>query len=170
MVVVLVEELVEQGLQLGDGGGLGGWARSHFFRVCWNRSTLPQVVGWFGREFFWVMPEPAQLVLEAGCGRRVPPANRVVYTMPLSVSVEAGIAVLGSGFAEGGQHDRAGDPGVGGDVQGVAGVVVEPGEDLDTSVPSGEPVVGEVGLPGLVRLVGLEPDVGATWAAWTGPG
>ena len=26
-----------------------GWSacpRSHFFRVCWNRSTLPQVVGW----------------------------------------------------------------------------------------------------------------------------
>ena len=33
--------------------GWTGWARSHFFMVCWNRSTLPQVVGWLGREFFW---------------------------------------------------------------------------------------------------------------------
>ena len=59
--------------------------------------------------------------------------------MPLSVSVEAGISVLVSGLAEGGQHDRAGDPGVGGDVQGVAGVVVEPGDDLDVGAgsPSG---------------------------------
>ena len=32
-----------------------GWARSHFLRVCWKRSTLPQVVGWLGREFFWTM-------------------------------------------------------------------------------------------------------------------
>ena len=49
-----------------------------------------------------------------------------------------GDAVLVSGFAEGGEHDRAGDPAVGGDVQGVAGVVVEPGDDLDVvPVPSG---------------------------------
>nr|WP_285691100.1 hypothetical protein [Actinoplanes sp. NBRC 103695] len=27
--------------------GWGVWARSHFLRVCWKRSTLPQVVGWF---------------------------------------------------------------------------------------------------------------------------
>ena len=36
--------------------GCVGWARSHFFIVCWNRSTFPQVVGWLGREFFWTMP------------------------------------------------------------------------------------------------------------------
>ena len=35
--------------------GWSGWARSHFFIVCWNRSALPQVVGWPGREFFWTM-------------------------------------------------------------------------------------------------------------------
>ena len=33
-----------------------GWLASHFFIVCWNRSTLPQVVGWLGREFFWITP------------------------------------------------------------------------------------------------------------------
>jgi hypothetical protein len=38
-------------------------------------------------------------------------------------------------------------------------VVVEPGEDLDVGAV-GEAVVGEVGLPGLVGLFGLESDVG----------
>ncbi len=51
-----------------------------------------------------------------------------------------------------------------GDVQGVAGAVVEPGDDLGVGAGSavgvGEPVVGEVGLPGLVGHRGLEPDVG----------
>jgi hypothetical protein len=53
----------------------------------------------------------------------------------------------------------SGDGPVGGDRECVAGVVVEPGEDLDVG-PVGEAVVGEVGLPGLVRLLGLEADVG----------
>ena len=29
-----------------------GRVPSHFFIVCWKRSTFPQVVGWLGREFF----------------------------------------------------------------------------------------------------------------------
>ena len=67
-----------------------GWAASQFLRVCWNRSTLPQVVGWLGAEFFC-----------ATCRRRssasralrppLPPARRVVNTIPLSVRVEAGV-------------------------------------------------------------------------------
>jgi len=69
-----------------------------------------------------------------------------------------------NGFAELGQHDRAGDPVVGGNRQGVARVVVEPGLDLGvgagTTVGSAEPVVGEVGLPALVGLLGREPGVG----------
>jgi hypothetical protein len=44
-------------------------------------------------------------------------------------------------------------------VQGVAGVVVQPGEDLGVG-GVGEPVVGEVGLPGLVGEGCLEADVG----------
>jgi len=66
--------------------------------------------------------------------------------------------VFGGG-AEGGEHDWAGDAGVGGDRQGIAAVVVEPGQDLDVGA-GGEAVVGEVGLPGFVGLLGLEPDVG----------
>jgi hypothetical protein len=70
-----------------------------------------------------------------------------------------------SSVAEGGQHDRTGDADVGAEVQGVAGVVVEPSDDLGVrtgcAVGPREPEVGEVGLPGLVGLLGLEPDVGA---------
>ena len=56
-------------------------------------------------------------------------------------------------------HDGAGDLDVGGDGQGVAGVVVEPGQDLDV-VTAAEAVVGEVGLPHLVGLLGGEADIG----------
>jgi hypothetical protein len=67
--------------------------------------------------------------------------------------------VLRAGGAEGLQDGGAGDPGVGGDGQGAAGVVAEPGQDLGVG-PAGERVVGEVGLPALVRHLGGEPDVG----------
>jgi hypothetical protein len=53
------------------------------------------------------------------------------------------------GVTEGLDDDGAGDRGVGGDRQGVAGVVVEEGEDLGVGAV-GEWVVGEVGLPALV--------------------
>jgi hypothetical protein len=36
--------------------GWAAWARSQLFIVCWKRSTLPWVWGWFGLPFFWVMP------------------------------------------------------------------------------------------------------------------
>src|SRR5882757_4495038 len=68
-----------------------GLARSQRFMVCWKRSTLPQVVGWIGREFFWRTPSltnsfsrPLRLV-------RPPWAKRVVNTKPLSVKVDNGI-------------------------------------------------------------------------------
>ncbi|MFC5833628.1 hypothetical protein [Nonomuraea insulae] len=66
-----------------------GWARSQFFMVCWKRSTLPQVVGWLGVEFFC-----RTCRRRSSCSKALrpprPPASRVVNTMPLSVSVEAG--------------------------------------------------------------------------------
>ena len=42
-------------------------------------------------------------------------------------------AVQGSGFPEGALDDRGGDRRVGAEVQGVAGAVVEPGDDLDVA-------------------------------------
>jgi hypothetical protein len=56
LVVVDGGEGVEEGLQLGEGGGLGGLGGEPVLRVCWNRSALPWVWGWFGLPFFWVMP------------------------------------------------------------------------------------------------------------------
>jgi hypothetical protein len=81
-------EAIEQGLQVSQ-GGWAGWARSQFFRVCWNRSTFPCVWGWFGFPFFWVMPRRRSSASRALRPPR-PPANRVVNTSPLSVKVEAG--------------------------------------------------------------------------------
>jgi hypothetical protein len=48
---------------------------------------------------------------------------------------------------------------VGGDREGVAGVIVEPVEDLHMG-GIGEPPVGEVGLPAFVGLFGGKADVG----------
>ncbi len=87
-MVVLLDELVAERLQVVDRVG-GGWAVSQRFNVWWKRSTLPQVVGWFGREFFWMMPK-----LSRRCSNWLrpprPPERRVVNTIPLSVSVDAG--------------------------------------------------------------------------------
>ena len=163
VVVVLVGELVEQGLQLGDGGGL---------------------VGLGAQPLLHRLLEPFDLAAGGGVVRSGVLLDDVSRRSSFSSCVAAAAAagepggvdhaVVGQGgggmsvrsavCAEGGEHDRAGDPVVGGDVQGVAGVVVEPGHDLDVgagrAVGVGEPVVGEVGLPGLVGLLGLEPDVG----------
>ena len=83
-------------------------------------------------------------------------------------------AMGGSRFAEGREHDRSGNRLVRCHRQGVAGAVVEPGQDLDVGAfldasdaaavgdvagAVDEPVVGEVGLPALVGLGGLEPQV-----------
>ncbi|HST09344.1 MAG TPA: hypothetical protein VLL05_03140, partial [Terriglobales bacterium] len=54
-----------------------------------------------------------------------------------------------------------GDAGVAGQAQHQPGVVVQPAQDLRVSagaaIGPGQPVMGEVGLPALVRLLGGEP-------------
>ena len=72
LVVVGRGELVEQGLQVGDGGGLVGLARSQCFIVCWNRSTLPQVVGGWG----WRSAAPRAGVAARLGGRCARPCRR----------------------------------------------------------------------------------------------
>jgi hypothetical protein len=54
------------------------------------------------------------------------------------------------GLTEGLDDEGAGDGPVGGDRQGVAGMVVQEGEDLDIRAVD-QRVVGEVGLPALIR-------------------
>ena len=89
--------------------GWTGWARSHFFIVCWKRSALPQVVGWLGREFFWTTCQSSEFVLEGvAAAAAAGEADGVDHAV---VGQRGGWdAVLASGFAEGGQHDRGGDP------------------------------------------------------------
>jgi hypothetical protein len=70
--------------------GWSGWAASHFLRVCWKRSTLPQVVGWLGRAFFWATPRRRSSASRA-LRPPLPPDRRVVKTIALSVKVEAGV-------------------------------------------------------------------------------
>ena len=64
------------------------------------------------------------------------------------------------GSQEGADHGLAGDAWVGAAGEKVAGVVIEPVDDLHTGAV-GELPVGEVGLPAFVGLVGLESAVGA---------
>ena len=45
VVIVEAAEFLEQGVELGDGGRCRRGRRSHFFRVCQDRSILPQVWG-----------------------------------------------------------------------------------------------------------------------------
>ena len=73
----------------------------------------------------------------------LPPDRRVVKTMPLNVG-QGGCrsAVAGHGAAERRQHNRPGDPAVGSDRHRIAGVVIEPGQDLGVSA-IGERVVSE---------------------------
>ena len=63
--------------------------------------------------------------------------------MPLSVRVEAGGPCSAIAARNSSATMRAGDGLVGGDAQRVAGVVVEPGQDLGVGAV-GEWVVGEV--------------------------
>ena len=73
----------------------------------------------------------------------------------------------GNDFPEAAEDGPSGDPPVSRDRQCLAGVVIQPGEDLHMGAggtrPGREPIVGEVGLPALVGLVGLEANVGRTW-------
>ena len=93
-----------------------------------------------------------------------PPAKRVVKTMPLSDNTRCGYALVSDRLLEGGHDCRPGHRLVAGDRDGVAGVVVDKAQDLHIgiggAVGSGQPVVGEVGLPHLVGLFGGEPDMG----------
>jgi hypothetical protein len=90
LVVVDGGELVEQGLQLGEGGGLDGLGGEPLLEVCWKRSTLPQVVGWLGLACFCATCRRCSSASRA-LRPPLPPARRVVNTIPLSVRVDAGV-------------------------------------------------------------------------------
>ena len=129
LAVVVVDEGVEQGLQLGHGGRLDRLGRAA--TSSGSAGIVPPCRRWWGGS-------------GGSSSGRCPGAG--VRSRAVAAAAAAGEpggvhhAVVGqrggrdpvqvSGLPEGGQHDRAGDPPVGGDVQGVAGVVVEPADDL----------------------------------------
>jgi hypothetical protein len=109
--------------------GWSGRAATQFYSVWWKRSTLPQVVGWPGREFFCTTSGRRSSCSKVGR----PPAKRVVDHAVVGQRGRR-VTVRLSGLPENMEHDRADDPAVGGDVRGVPEVVVEPAE-VSTSAP-----------------------------------
>ena len=157
VLVVGLDEGVELGLELGDRGG-PGLAGEPFLKGLVE--ALDFAAG--GRVIRGGVDlgdaQAAQFVSNP-LRPPLPPESRVVKTMPLSVSVEAGIPWVSTALRNSSSDDGAGDAAVGGDRERVAGVVIEPAEDLHMGAV-GQPPVGEVGLPALIGLLGGEPDVG----------
>ena len=165
---------VEQGLQLGEDGGLLWLGAKLRFEGLLEPFDLALGLGMVGLAFFCVM-----LSSRSSCSRwlrpGVPPKCQTMKTRPLSVSVDAGklcvaadarnvASTIGSVTGRCAVTDRAQreessnhvristsvnflDAPDAGAVGDVSGVVLELG-------------VGEVGLAGLVRLVAFEPDEG----------
>ena len=130
LVVVDGDEAVEQGLQLGDRGrlvGLGAQPRLEGLLEAFDLAAGGRVVG---SGVLLDDAERAQLGLE-GVAAAAAAGEAGGEHHPVVGQVDAGARVPAHGVTERVEHDRAGDPLVGGDRQGVAGVVVEPGEDLD---------------------------------------
>ena len=132
---------------------------SQRFRVWWKRSILPWVWGWPGEPFFWRMPRYASRYSKL----LRPPVKRDGVDGPVVGERGGGPAVGVAGRGEGRDHVVAADPPEDRAPEQVAGVVVEPGRDLDLA-PVGQAPVGEVRLPDLVGRGGLEADPGAARA------
>ena len=89
LVVVDAGEEIEQVLQASEGSGLGGLGAEPFLQGLLEPLDLALGLG-FGLPFFWVMPRRRRSVSRP-LRPPLPPENRVVKTMPLSVRVAAGV-------------------------------------------------------------------------------
>jgi hypothetical protein len=163
VVVVDGGERLEQGLQLDQGAGLDGLGGEPFLEGLLEAFHLAAGGGVVGAGVlldhaeasqFGLQPVAAALAAGQAGGEDHPVVGEGGRRGPIAVD----------GAAECRQDDRAGDPGMGGDRQPIAGAVVQPAQDLGVgsggAVGPGEAVVGEVGLPGLVGQGGREPQVG----------
>jgi hypothetical protein len=117
---------VEEGLELGDGGGLARLGGQPFLEGLPEPLDLALGLGVAGLAVLLPDFQAAQLVLQAVAAADEP--GRV--DGPVVRQCGGRDAVLLAGSAERGQHDGAGDPDVGGQVQHVPGVVIQPAQDL----------------------------------------
>ncbi len=158
LVVVVAGEGVELGLELGEVGGLGCLGAEPFFEGLLEAFDLALGLRVAGLAVFLLDVQAAQFVLEAVAAAAAAGEPGGEHH---AVAGQRGgrDAVLGDRGAERLDHDRAGDRQVAGHPQGVPGVVIQPGQDLGVGAV-GQRVVGEVGLPQLVRLLGDDPQVG----------
>jgi hypothetical protein len=88
-VVVFVDEVVEVGLQLGEGGGAGLVAEVLFEGLV-EAFDLAAGGGVVGVELIWMTPR-RRISCSSALRPPLPPASRVVKTIPLSVRVEYGM-------------------------------------------------------------------------------
>ena len=136
LVVVVGGEDVEQCLQLGDGYGLIGLGAEPSFEGLVESFDFPAGGRVVGSGVLLGDAEAAKLGLQAvaaafAAGEAGGEHHAVVGQR------RRGHAVLGDGGAELVEHDRPGDAVVGGEPQGVTGVIIQPAQDLDVDAASG---------------------------------
>ena len=133
--VVDAGEGVQQGLEPGEGGGLVRLGAEPVLHRLLEAFDLALGQGVVRLAVFLLDAEAAQFVLE---GVAAASSAREAGGEDHAVVGEGGgrDAVLRAGGAEGQQDGGPGDPDMGGDGQGVAGVVVEPGQDLGVRPPA----------------------------------
>ena len=134
LVVVDVGEAVAEGLELLDGVGLVGLGVEPGLEGLLEALDLAAGGGVVGSRVLLHDLPAAQFGLEAvaaaaAAGQAGGEHHAVVGQR------RCRRPMLGDRSAEGVHHDGARDPAVGGDGQGVAGVIIQPGQDL-ASVPS----------------------------------
>jgi hypothetical protein len=156
LVVVVGGEGVELGLEGGEvvGGVTGG---QPLLQGELEAFDLALGLGVAGPSVFLGDVEAGQFGLEA-VAAAFPAGEAGGVDQAVVGEGGGGDAVGGAGGPEGAKDDPAGGDRAGGQVEGVAGVVIDPRDDLDLA-GIGEVPVDEVGLPG---LVGLRPWIRGT--------
>src|SRR6266568_5274843 len=131
VVVVLVDELVDELLDLGEAAGLVWLAAEPLFEGLLESFDFAAGGGVVGAGVLLRDAEGAEFGFESVTAGVSGESGGVDHAVVGEGG--GGDAVCGSGFTELFDDGVAGDAQVGGDAQGVAGVVVEEGDDLDVA-------------------------------------
>ena len=157
-LVVFINETVGQGLELLDRGWLGSLGGEPILEGLVEAFDFPAGGGVVRSGVFLLDAEFDQAGLEGVAAASVAGEPGGV-NHPVVSENRGRISLFRGGLVERCDDEVARHAFVGGDREGVAGVVIEPDQDLGVG-PVGESVVSEIGLPGLVRKISLEPDEG----------